>query len=130
MRGVRAAPEFRQRGQGERETDGDHRARRREKSRERGDRDTNRGTEVETGRQGLTGSCPGRFPSGRKADAALGPARTQPATPTSSNMAAAAPTAVAAFGKETPGGWGLGEEQTGMAFLDIVSWPWGAKCAP
>uniref|UniRef100_A0A671EZC2 Photoreceptor-specific nuclear receptor n=1 Tax=Rhinolophus ferrumequinum TaxID=59479 RepID=A0A671EZC2_RHIFE len=40
-------------------------------------------------------------------------ARTQPAAPTSSHMAAAAPTAVAASRKETPGRWGLGEEQTG-----------------
>lgn len=69
----------------------------------------------------------GRPPSGRKAQAALGPPGTRPTAPTSSDMAAAVPTSVAASRKESPGRWGLGEEKTGMAFPEVGSRPLGTE---
>lgn len=46
----------------------------------------------------------------------------------SSNMAAAVPAAVSASRKESPGRWGLGEEPTGMVFLEADVDPWGEEC--
>lgn len=68
-----------------------------------------------------------RPPLGRTVDAALGLARTRPIAPTTSNMAAAVPASVAASRKESPGRWGLGEEPTGMAFLEVESGPLGSR---
>lgn len=68
-----------------------------------------------------------RPPSGRKAKAAPGQASTRPTARMSSNMAAAVPVAVAASRKESPGRWGVGEEPTGMAFLEIRSGPLGSR---
>lgn len=128
---VGAAPEFRPRGQ---EAGGQD-----DRQRERDHQDQgkghvgieegqeHRGTEVERGRQRLPGSAPGRPPSGRKAQAALGPPGTRPTAPTSSDMAAAVPTSVAASRKESPGRWGLGEEKTGMAFPEVGSRPLGTE---
>lgn len=109
----------------------DRGARRQEHREERqGDRDRGRSRDRREHRQRDRGSereaeaGPGsvilRPLLGRKAEAALGPARTRPTAPMSSNMAVAAPTAAPASRKESPGRWGLGEELTGMAFLDVV----------
>lgn len=51
------------------------------------------------------------------------PPGTRPTVPTSSDMAAAVPTSVATSRKESPGRWGLGEEKTGMTFLEVGSRP-------
>lgn len=91
------------------------------------ERQGHRGTEVQRGRQRLPGSASRRTPSGEKAEAALGPPETRPTALTSSNMAAAVPTTVAASRKESPGRWGLGEEKTGMAFLEVGSRPLGSE---
>lgn len=101
--------------QGQREISG---AGQREKSRQKRDRGTNGGAEQREGGRGCSSVCARR----KAKEAARGPARTRART--RSHMA------VAASKRESPGRWGLGEEQTGTAFLEVRSQPLGNKVAP